>query len=90
MKGLLFPTLKNYKKEYLKKDIFSGIIMAAVSIPISMGYAQIAGLPAVYGTLWFGLSDFILCTVFYFKTVYLWCRCCTGSDCGSRTCFTWD
>ena len=33
---------KNYKKEYLPKDIFSGIIMAAVSIPISMGYAQIA------------------------------------------------
>lgn len=49
MNGLLFPTLKNYRKEYLKKDIFSGIIMAAVSIPISMGYAQIAGLPAVYG-----------------------------------------
>lgn len=49
MNGLLFPTLKNYKKEYFKKDIFSGIIMAAVSIPISMGYAQIAGLPAVYG-----------------------------------------
>ena len=41
-------------------------------------------------TLWFGLSDFIFCTVFYFKTVYLWCRCCTGSDCGSSTCFTWD
>ena len=49
MKDLLFPTLRNYKKEYLSKDIFSGIIMAAVSIPISMGYAQIAGLPAVYG-----------------------------------------
>ena len=49
MKSSLFPTLKNYKKEYLPKDIFSGIIMAAVSIPISMGYAQIAGLPAVYG-----------------------------------------
>lgn len=49
MNNLLFPTLRNYKKEYLFKDIFSGIIMAAVSIPISMGYAQIAGLPAVYG-----------------------------------------
>ena len=49
MKDLLFSTLKGYKKEYLHKDIFSGIIMAAVSIPISMGYAQIAGLPAVYG-----------------------------------------
>ncbi len=42
-------TLKNYKKENLPKDILAGIIIAAVSIPISMGYAQIAGLPAVYG-----------------------------------------
>ena len=49
MKHILCSTMKNYKKEYLPKDIFSGIIMAAVSIPISMGYAQIAGLPAVYG-----------------------------------------
>ena len=49
MKIKLFPTLRGYKKEYLAKDIFSGIIMAAVSIPISMGYAQIAGVPAVYG-----------------------------------------
>ena len=49
MKHILCSTMKNYKKEYLSKDIFSGIIMAAVSIPISMGYAQIAGLPAVYG-----------------------------------------
>lgn len=29
--------------------MLAGIIIAAVSIPISMGYAQIAGLPAVYG-----------------------------------------
>ena len=49
MKDLLFSTLIDYKKEYLPKDIFSGIIMAEVYIPISMGYAQIAGLPAVYG-----------------------------------------
>lgn len=31
------------------KDILSGVVIALVSIPISMGYAQIAGLPAVYG-----------------------------------------
>lgn len=49
MKISIFPTLKNYKLEYLGKDIFSGIIIAAVSIPIAMGYAQIAGIPAVYG-----------------------------------------
>ncbi len=31
------------------RDIFGGIVIALVSIPISMGYAQIAGLPAIYG-----------------------------------------
>lgn len=49
MKIKLFYTLKNYKIEYLPKDILSGIIIAAVSIPIAMGYAEVAGLPAVYG-----------------------------------------
>lgn len=32
-----------------KKDVFGGIVVALVSIPISMGYAQIAGLEPVYG-----------------------------------------
>lgn len=32
-----------------KKDISAGIIVALVSIPIAMGYAQIAGLPVIYG-----------------------------------------
>ena len=49
MRIRFFPTLRDYKKESLAKDIFSGIIIAAVSIPISMGYAQISGLPAAYG-----------------------------------------
>ena len=31
------------------KDLLGGIIVALVSIPISMGYAQIAGLPMQYG-----------------------------------------
>ena len=30
-------------------DVFAGIIVAFISIPISMGYAQVAGLPMVYG-----------------------------------------
>lgn len=49
MKLNLFPTLRDYQTAYLKKDIFSGVLIAALSIPISMGYAQIAGLPPVYG-----------------------------------------
>ena len=42
-----FP--EDYKPSYILKDILSGIIVALVSIPISMGYAQIAGLPMIYG-----------------------------------------
>ncbi len=42
-------TLRGYDKKNLGKDILAGLIIMAVSIPISMGYAQIAGLPAVYG-----------------------------------------
>lgn len=41
--------MKYFRKENLTKDILSGIIVALVSIPIAMGYAQVAGLPAVYG-----------------------------------------
>ena len=49
MKICLLQTLHGYDKKNLPKDILAGIIIMAVSIPISMGYAQIAGLPAVYG-----------------------------------------
>lgn len=41
--------MKNYKIKYLPGDILTGIVVALVSIPISMGYAQVAGLPVVYG-----------------------------------------
>ena len=49
MKVTIAQTLQYYEKKNLPKDICAGIIIMAVSIPISMGYAQIAGLPAVYG-----------------------------------------
>ncbi len=45
----LAATLRNYDIHDLPHDLLAGAIIAAVSIPISMGYAQIAGLPAVYG-----------------------------------------
>lgn len=45
----LAQTLRHYDTKNLPKDILAGLIIMAVSIPISMGYAQIAGLPAVYG-----------------------------------------
>ena len=42
-----FP--EGYTPLYIAKDILSGVIVALISIPISMGYAQIAGLPMIYG-----------------------------------------
>ena len=64
MKTQLLSTLKKYKKDYLKQDIFSGIIIAAVSIPISMGYAQIAGLPPAYGCM-------VLFFLYYYSQFFL-------------------
>ncbi|MCR5625295.1 MAG: SulP family inorganic anion transporter [Lachnospiraceae bacterium] len=40
---------KDFKKENLLTDVIVGIVIALVSIPISMGYAQVAGIPVVYG-----------------------------------------
>lgn len=45
----LISMLRNKVNINWGKDIIAGIIVALVSIPISMGYTQIAGLPAVYG-----------------------------------------
>jgi high affinity sulfate transporter 1 len=45
----LVQSFRQYKKEYFINDLISGIVVALISIPISMGYAQVAGLPLVYG-----------------------------------------
>lgn len=41
--------MKQFRWDNLGKDILSGIVVALVSIPIGMGYSQIAGLPVEYG-----------------------------------------
>lgn len=48
----LFPGLmwlQDYHRGTFKSDLFSGITIAAMLIPQSMGYAVVAGLPAEYG-----------------------------------------
>jgi len=48
----LFPGLvwlRGYHRDIFKSDLFSGITIAAMLIPQSMGYAVVAGLPAEYG-----------------------------------------
>lgn len=41
--------VKGFSPKTVPRDVFTGIIIALVSIPISMGYSQVAGLPPVYG-----------------------------------------
>jgi len=38
-----------FSTKSIVKDLLIGVLIAAVSIPISMGYAMVAGLPAIYG-----------------------------------------
>ncbi len=45
----VLTSLQGYKLRNLKNDIISGIIVAALTIPVAMGYAQVAGLPPIYG-----------------------------------------
>lgn len=45
----LLQSLQGYKLQYLPADIMAGLVIAALTIPVSMGYAQVAGLPSVYG-----------------------------------------
>lgn len=64
MRIQLAATIRKYDKKNFPKDILAGIIIMAVSIPIAMGYAQIAGLPAVYGLYGsiFPILIFALCS----------------------------
>ena len=38
-----------FSTKNIVKDLLIGVLIAAVSIPISMGYAMVAGIPAIYG-----------------------------------------
>jgi len=45
----LLETLKNYRSGRLIRDIGAGLALTAILVPVGMGYAQAAGLPAIYG-----------------------------------------
>ncbi len=41
--------LATYRKAWALNDLGAGIVLTAVLVPVGMGYAQAAGLPAIYG-----------------------------------------
>lgn len=38
-----------YRSSWLAKDLLAGMVLTAVLVPTGMGYAQAAGVPAIYG-----------------------------------------
>ena len=43
------PALQTYQRPWLAKDIMAGLVLTAILVPVGMGYAEAAGLPAIYG-----------------------------------------
>jgi len=41
--------LRAYRLSWLPRDIAAGLVLTAMLVPVGMGYAQAAGLPAIYG-----------------------------------------
>ena len=41
--------LPNYKRSWLKNDLFAGMTIGVILIPQGIAYAIIAGLPPIYG-----------------------------------------
>ena len=42
-------TLRTYQRSWLPKDLTAGLVLTAILLPVGMGYAEAAGLPAIYG-----------------------------------------
>ena len=41
--------LQTYQRPWLARDLAAGLVLTAILVPIGMGYAEAAGLPAIYG-----------------------------------------
>jgi high affinity sulfate transporter 1 len=41
--------MRTYKRPWLARDLTAGLVLTAILIPVGMGYAEAAGLPAITG-----------------------------------------
>ena len=42
-------TLRHYQSEWFLSDLYAGVVLTAVLVPVGMAYSEAAGLPAIYG-----------------------------------------
>ncbi|MDR3390597.1 MAG: SulP family inorganic anion transporter [Sulfuriferula sp.] len=41
--------LRHYKLAWLSRDVMAGLVLTSILVPVGMGYALAAGVPAIYG-----------------------------------------
>ena len=42
-------TIRRYESAWLPRDIFAGLVLATMLVPVGIAYAEASGLPGVYG-----------------------------------------
>lgn len=42
-------TLRRYEASWLRHDIFAGLVLATMLVPVGIAYAEASGLPGIYG-----------------------------------------
>ena len=52
--------LRTYRRAWLPQDLVAGLVLSALLVPQGMAYAELAGLPAIYG-----LYTTVVCLVAY-------------------------
>ncbi|MBK9965691.1 MAG: SulP family inorganic anion transporter [Holophagales bacterium] len=45
----ILAVLRTYERAWLVSDLVAGLVLTAILVPVGMGYAEAAGLPAIYG-----------------------------------------
>ena len=41
--------LLHYRRDWLRHDLVAGLVLSAILVPVGMGYAEAAGVPAIHG-----------------------------------------
>jgi high affinity sulfate transporter 1 len=42
-------TLRDYKREWLRQDLFAGLVLTTMLVPVGVAYAEASGLPGING-----------------------------------------
>src|SRR5881392_1929084 len=42
-------TLQQYRAAWLQQDVFAGLVLASMLVPVGIAYAVASGLPGIYG-----------------------------------------